>query len=144
VVPHNRPGYPELPSGEPFDAVKAAGLFCESEVAAGIAAELRPKPEEPVVAKCRYSPFFANDLLHLLHMADVQTLVLAGIATSGVVLSAVRDAWDRDYKIVVLGDACADPNAKTEQVLLDEVIAKQAIICSVDSWIDSAAGPGAG
>jgi nicotinamidase-related amidase len=136
VVPHYRPGYPELPSGPPFDDVKAAGLFCEPAAAAGIAAQLAPRSDEPIVAKCRYSPFFANDLLHLLHMRNVQTLVLAGIATSGVVLSAVRDAWDRDYRVIVLGDACSDPDPEAERVLLEKVIARQASVLSVGSWTD--------
>jgi nicotinamidase-related amidase len=134
VVPNYRPGYPELRSGTPFDDVKAAGLFREPSATTGIAPELTPRPDEPIVAKCRYSPFFANGLLHLLRMQDVRTLVFSGIATSGVVLSAVRDAWDRDYRIVVLGDACADPDCDVHQILLGRIFPPQATVSTVADW----------
>jgi len=38
----------------------------------------------------------------------VTRLVLTGIATSGVVLSTLREAADRDYELTVLADGCAD------------------------------------
>lgn len=134
VVPNYRPGYPELPSGAPFDDVKAAGLFCERGPTTGIVPQLKPRPNEPVVAKRRYSPFFANDLWHLLRMRDVRTLVLSGIATSGVVLSAVRDAWDNDYHIVVLSDACADSDCDVHQFLLARIFPPQATVSTVADW----------
>jgi nicotinamidase-related amidase len=135
AVPHNRAGYPELPSGPPFDDVKANGLFCESGIADGMYATLAPRSDEAVVAKCRYSPFFANDLLHLLRMRGARTLVLCGIATSGVVLSAVRDAWDLDYRCIVLADACADNDAEVHRVLTEKILPKQANVTTVGDWI---------
>ena len=38
----------------------------------------------------------------------IRHLVLTGVATSGVVLSTVREAWDQDYAITVLEDGCWD------------------------------------
>lgn len=134
VIPNYRPGYPELRAGVPFDEIKAAGLFCEPSAPTGMARELTPRPDEPIAAKCRYSPFFANDLLHLLRMRNVRTLVFAGIATSGVVLSAVRDAWDRDYRTVVLGDACADSACDVHRILLEKVFPPQATVSTVADW----------
>jgi hypothetical protein len=40
---------------------------------------------------------------------DAGPLVLAGVSTSGVVPSTVRDAVDRDFRIIVLSDGCVDP-----------------------------------
>jgi len=134
VVPHYRPGYPELTDGPPFDDVKAADLFREPGLRDGIPAVLKPRTDEPVVAKFRYSPFYANDLLHMLRMRSARTLVLCGIATSGVVLSAVRDAWDLDYRIVVLADACADNDAEVHRILLERLLPKQATVTTVASW----------
>jgi nicotinamidase-related amidase len=52
--------------------------------------------------------------------------VLAGISTSGVVLSTVRDAHDRDYRLIVLADLCADRDPEVHQVLIGKVFPKQA------------------
>lgn len=54
--------------------------------------------------------------------------LLAGVHTSGVVLSTVRHAGDLDYRLVVVRDCCADPDAELHAVLLDIVIAKQAAV----------------
>jgi nicotinamidase-related amidase len=58
----------------------------------------------------------------------IDTLVLAGVHTSGVVLSIVRHAGDLDYRLVVVRDCCADPDAEVHAMLLDTVIARQAAI----------------
>ncbi len=66
---------------------------------------------------------------------DVQTLVLAGIATSGVVLSTLRQAADLDYGLVVLRDGCADADEEVHRVLLDKVFPRQADVVAVDEWV---------
>jgi nicotinamidase-related amidase len=53
--------------------------------------------------------------------------VVAGVRTSGVVLSTVRRAGDLDYRLVVR-DCCADPDAAVHAMLLDIVIAKLAAV----------------
>jgi nicotinamidase-related amidase len=44
------------------------------------------------------------------------------------VLSTVRHAGDLDYRLVVVRDCCADPDAEVHAMLLDTVIAKQAAV----------------
>jgi nicotinamidase-related amidase len=51
--------------------------------------------------------------------------------TSGVVLSTVRHAGDLDYRLVVVRDRCADPDAEVHAILLDSVIAKQAAVVTM-------------
>jgi nicotinamidase-related amidase len=58
-------------------------------------------------------------------------LVLAGISTSGVVTSTVRHAADADYRLVIVEDGCADPDAEVHRVLLDKVLARQATVVKV-------------
>jgi nicotinamidase-related amidase len=59
-------------------------------------AALGPAPGEPVVVKKRVSAFCGSDLEVLLRSLGITDLVVTGIATSGVVLSTVREAADRD------------------------------------------------
>jgi nicotinamidase-related amidase len=81
---------------------------------------------EPIVVKHRISPFVGTDLEMLLHANGIDTLVLAGVHTSGVVLSTVRQAVDLDYRLIVVRDCCADPDVEVHAMLLDIVIPKQA------------------
>jgi nicotinamidase-related amidase len=62
--------------------------------------------------------------------------VLAGIATSGVVLSTVREAADKDYKITVLADCCADRDEEVHRVLLTKVFPRQAEVMDAAAWAD--------
>jgi nicotinamidase-related amidase len=67
----------------------------------------------------------------LLRSSGIETLVIAGVHTSGVVLSTVCHAGDLDYRLVVVRDCCADPNAAVHAMLLDIVIAKQAAVVTM-------------
>ena len=87
-----------------------------------------PRDGEPIVVKHRISPFVGTDLDTLLRARGIDTLVLAGVHTSGVVLSTVRQAGDLDYRLIVVRDCCADPDAEVHAMLLDRVIAKQAAV----------------
>jgi Isochorismatase family len=62
---------------------------------------LEARPEEPVVAKSRISAFEGTDLKVLLRSKDIDTLVLFGIITSGVVLSTALEAMDQDYRVLM-------------------------------------------
>ena len=44
----------------------------------------------------------------ILRANDIDTLVLYGIATSGVVLSTLLEAADADFRLAVIEDGCAD------------------------------------
>jgi nicotinamidase-related amidase len=132
-----RPGYPEAAeTNESFAAVaKAAGdTMHETHPATQIHADLEPRPGEPIVLKRRVSAFAGSDLDVLLRAARADTLVLAGLSTSGVVLSTLRQAADLDYRITVLSDACADPDPEVHRVLMDKIFPRQALVTSTDAW----------
>jgi nicotinamidase-related amidase len=61
----------------------------------------------------------------------IDTLILAGISTSGVVLSTVRDAGDRDYRVLVLADATADPEPDVHDFLTERIFPRQADVIAV-------------
>jgi nicotinamidase-related amidase len=92
-----------------------------------------PQRGDIVVRKTRVGAFSTTDLDQQLRERQIETLVLAGISTSGVVLSTVRDAADRDYRILVLGDCCMDPDLQVHDVLMTKVFPRQATV------LDSAA-----
>jgi nicotinamidase-related amidase len=91
---------------------------------------LTPQAGDIVVRKVRVGAFSTTDLHEQLRERGIDTLVLAGISTSGVVLSTIRDAADRDYRIYVLADVCADPDAEVHSVLMGKVFPRQAFVIS--------------
>ena len=84
--------------------------------------------------KRRVSAFSGSDLEVVLRSLGVSHLVLTGIATSGVVLSTTREAADKDYRITVLADCCADRDEEVHRVLTTKVFPRQADVRSVEEW----------
>lgn len=90
-----------------------------------------PKNGDIVVRKTRVGPFLTTDLDEQLRERGIDTLILAGISTSGVVLSTVRDASDRDYRVLVLADATADRETDVHEFLIERIFPRQAEVITV-------------
>jgi nicotinamidase-related amidase len=130
-----RPGHPEISArNRSFSAIASAGRFTETDPAAEIHPAVAPAAGDLQVAKRRVSAFAGSDLEVLLRGLGAGTLVLAGIATSGVVLSTLRQAADLDYRLVVLADACLDADPEVHRVLTEKVFPRQAEVLTVAQW----------
>lgn len=131
-----RPGYPEIsPRNKSFSAIKQQ----QSPLAAGMTAmeihpAIAPQPADIVVTKRRVSAFSGSDLEVVLRAQDISHLVLCGIATSGVVLSTLREAADKDYQLTVLADCCVDGDEEVQRVLLSKVFPRQAEVVQSSTW----------
>jgi nicotinamidase-related amidase len=139
-----RPGFPEVSTANrSFSALAgtAGDSFGEDNPATQIHPAVAPRADEPVVVKKRVSAFTGSDLEVLLRSMNVAELVLTGIATSGVVLSTLRDAADRDYQLTVLADACADADEEVHRVLLGKVFPRQANVITTQQWVTHLAAP---
>ncbi len=131
-----RPGYPEVSDrNQTFAAIAGSGRFEPGDPAVAIHPAVTPGPGEPVVTKLRVSAFAGSDLEVLLRAGKIEDLVLAGIATSGVVLSTLRQAADLDYRITVLSDGCLDGDQEVHRVLLEKVFPRQAAVVTIAAWI---------
>jgi nicotinamidase-related amidase len=132
-----RPGHPEVsPRNRSFAALREAGRLVDDEGAA-IDPRLAPRPGDVVVTKRRVSAFAGSDLDVVLRAGGIHALALCGIATSGVVLSTVREAADRDYRLTVLRDCCLDGDEEVHRVLLEKVFPAQAEVVSAADWAGS-------
>lgn len=69
----------------------------------------------------RVSAFFGSDPDTIPRAGSIVTLVLRGLAISGVVLSTLRQAAGLDFRCRVLADVCADPDPLVHKVLLEQV-----------------------
>ena len=67
---------------------------------------VRPEPDEPVVVKHRYNAFAETELATVLRRLGARSLLLTGVYTEGCVESTARDAYFRDYYVVMVDDCC--------------------------------------
>jgi nicotinamidase-related amidase len=133
-----RPGLPEISSRNPlFGAIKKSSehqkLFTGTSGA--IHPRVAPQGDDIVVTKHRVSAFHGTDLEMILRAKEIDTLVVFGIATSGVVLSTVFQAADADYRIVVIKDCCVDRDEDVHRCLIDKVFPRRASVVSASEFL---------
>jgi nicotinamidase-related amidase len=85
------------------------------------------------------SAFAGTDLEMILRAKQVDTLVLFGIATSGVVLSTLLEAFDADYRIAVIADCCADIDSAIHEVLMNKLFPTRGDVITADAFVQSLA-----
>jgi nicotinamidase-related amidase len=133
-----RPGLPEVSGrNKLLAAIKSSPqhqkLF--QGAAGAIHPALGPDPGDIVVTKHRVSAFTGTDLEMLLRAKEVETIILFGIATSGVVLSTLLHASDCDYKLIVIGDCCADLDAQLHEALLTRLFALRGEVLTAGEFV---------
>lgn len=121
MIVHTREGHvPDLSDCPPYKLARsrAAGaeigssgplgrLLVRGEAGHDFIGTLRPLAGEIVIDKPGYSAFAHTDLDHRLRVRGIDTLLLSGITTEVCVSSTLRDAVDRGYRCITIGDACA-------------------------------------
>jgi nicotinamidase-related amidase len=122
-----------MPDSAGMARVKAmpAGSMDADSPATQVDERVAPAAGDIVVRKVRVGAFGTTDLDEQLRARGVDTLVLAGISTSGVLLSTVRDGYDRDYRLFVLADASADPEPENHEALIGQIFPRQAEVIEV-------------
>lgn len=131
-----RPGYPEIcDRNMMFVGVRDGKRFELGASPSAIPEAIAPINGEPVVVKHRVSAFEGTELSVLLRAKQIDHLVLFGIATSGVVLSTVRQAADLDFRITVISDLCADNDAEVNKLLMEKIFPRQATVLSSNAFI---------
>jgi nicotinamidase-related amidase len=135
-----RAGYPDVSSANRSIAAIAASNadFTDTNPETQLHEAFKLEPGDLTVLKRRVSAFTGSDLEVVLRARGITSLVLAGIATGGVVLSTLREAADRDYPVVVLSDACSDMDPEVHRVLMNKVFPRQADVLSVKGWAAAA------
>ena len=130
-----RPGMPEVSMNNKILAAskeRAANLSREGLM--NIVDPVAPLPGEIIITKRRVSAFTGSDLEVILRAQGIQHIILTGVATSGVVLSTLREAADKDYRITVLSNCCTDSDPEVHQVLTNKVFPRQATVMTLKEW----------
>lgn len=75
---------------------------------AEIISELKPKEEDIIVRKTRYSAFYGTELGAILKKINPNTIYVSGVCASICVMDTVGDLRNRDYDVVIYKDGVAD------------------------------------
>ncbi|WP_196590151.1 cysteine hydrolase family protein [Pectinatus frisingensis] len=129
-------GYPEIsPNNKAFSKINQTGKMLLGNLETDICESCKPNCGELIITKYRISAFTGSTLEIILRSQQINTLICCGISTSGVVLSTVREAFDKDFNLKVIEDACFDADAEVQQVLMKKIFPRQADVLTVDDWI---------
>lgn len=137
VIVNFRSGMPEVSmNNKMFSGTKerASQITVDMSEAMKIDASIAPLEHDIVITKRRLSAFTGSDFEVVLRSMGMQHIILTGVATSGVVLSTLREAADKDYIITVISDCCTDAETDVHQLLITKVFPKQAAVISLAEW----------
>jgi nicotinamidase-related amidase len=122
-----RPGYVEISErNKTFRERKHSGQPAIGDPVQLIHPAVLPAAGEVVVGKHRVNALYGTALDPILRANDIDTLIILGYATSGVVLSTTRYAADLDYRLVVVEDCCADQDPEVHNFLTQRIFPRQA------------------
>ncbi len=139
-ISHFRPGFPEVSDRNVTRAARRdSGEVLPPDPTALIHSSVLPQEGEPVIAKHRTSAFSGSAFEMILRSKNIETLILMGHATSGVILSTVRLGADLDYNLVVVEDGCADRDPEVHQLLMEKVFPRQGTVVSSKEMVEALA-----
>jgi len=98
--------------------------------------ELTPQEGDTVVEKPKPSAFFETPLRSMLQFLSIDTLIVAGISTSGCVRAAVSDAFACNLRVIVAEECCFDRSRFAHDANLFDMDMKFADVDPVDSVIE--------
>ncbi len=138
VVVGFRPGVPEISEqNKSFSQLNNKSMWTPEFSAQWeqIHSDLTPQSGEVIITKRRISAFTGSDLEVVLRAQGIRHLILTGISTSGVVLSTIREAADKDFQLTVIEDCCADRDAEVHKILTAKVFPAQAEVINLSTWL---------
>lgn len=98
---------------------------------------LQPLPGEPVIEKQWASGFFGTDLDRQLRASGTDSLVVAGMTTSGCVRATAVDGLQYDYPVVVVREAVGDRNERAHDANLFDLNAKYADVLDLETVLET-------
>lgn len=125
-------GYHELPKNSPvFGGAGKKDALKLGEWGTEFHEDLNYASTDSVIVKPRISPFYATQLEAFLRAAHIDTIFISGVSTNNAVQAAARDAHDRDYRVVILENACGAKNKEIHDNTLG-LLKDFSTVCLVD------------
>lgn len=116
--------------------VPALALFAPGHPMAAWVPGLEPQPEDRLITKQIASGFFGTGLAQDMTMLGVDTVIIAGVSTSGCVRATAVDACQHDLIPIVVREACGDRSLEAHTQALIDLDAKYADVTSMSMVVD--------
>jgi nicotinamidase-related amidase len=94
-----------------------------------------------VIKKRRYSAFFGTDLDLVLREHGIKNVVVVGTKTNCCIRATVTDAYNLDYRVIVLSDCVATNSDEVNAVHLTDIRKYLGTVMTTDAFV-SAVGKG--
>ena len=91
--------------------------------------------DEPILRRAKPSAFFGTQLASVLTFRQVDTILVAGISTSGCVRATVIDAFSYNYRVIVPEECVADRASIPHKVNLFDMHMKYADVVPLDKVV---------
>lgn len=156
TVIHTREGHrPDLSDAPPAKLSRGAPekrigdlgpmgrILIRGEPGHDIIEALSPLPGEPVIDKPGKGAFHQTDLEQMLRNRGIDTLIICGVTTEVCVHTTIREANDRGYRCVAIGDACASYFPEFHRIGLEMIKAQGGIfgwVSDSDVFVDALNG----
>lgn len=95
-------------------------------------AVLGRRRDEPILRRAKPSAFFGTQLVSVLTYRQVDTIVVAGISTSGCVRATVIDGFSYNFRVIVPPECVADRASIPHKVNLFDMHMKYADVLPLD------------
>ena len=102
--------------------------------------EIKPLENELVISKGASGVFNATAIDQILRNLGVDTLIMTGVVTNYCVETAVRDAGDRGYNVILVDDCCAAMSEAHQRLALEILNGIYCVVRSTDQVIHEIQG----
>jgi nicotinamidase-related amidase len=98
--------------------------------------QIAPQKSDLVIRKQKPSAFFGTNLIAYLNLLKCDSLIVAGTTTSGCVRASVLDAFNLNYRVAVVEEACFDRSQASHAINLADMQAKYADVMPLAEALD--------
>jgi maleamate amidohydrolase len=100
-----------------------------------IVPDIAPNPEDIVLYKQKPSAFFATPLLSYLVLHGADSILLAGVSTSGCIRASVLDAFSNNFRVSVVEECCFDRSQASHAINLCDIHAKYGDVVKLEETL---------
>jgi nicotinamidase-related amidase len=102
--------------------------------------EIKPLKNELVISKGASGVFNSTAIDQILRNLGIDTLIMTGVVTNYCVETAVRDAGDRGYNVILVSDGCAAMSEVHQRLALEILNGIYCVVRSTEEVIHEICG----